>query len=125
MAWPPGGMSTRRSPGARWSRSPPACAGTGSPGCPAGCPAATDDLATRPAHPPGPMPGGHARPAGPHKGADDMSRTASTGIVMAAFAAVGRCDERRLAELYNHEVEFRCPPALPYGWVFPTAAPPA
>ncbi len=44
-----------------------------------------------------------------------MSRTASTDIVMAAFAAVGRCDERRLAELYHHEVEFRCPPALPYG----------
>jgi hypothetical protein len=67
------------------------------------------------AHPPGPMPGGHARPAGPHQGADDMSRTASTGIVMAAFAAVGRRDERRLAELYNHEVEFRWPPSLPYG----------
>jgi hypothetical protein len=44
-----------------------------------------------------------------------MSRTASTDIVMAAFAAVGRCDERRLAELYHHEVEFRWPPALPYG----------
>jgi hypothetical protein len=47
------------------------------------------------------MPGGHARPADPHKGADDMSRTASTDIVMAAFAAVGRGDERRLAELYH------------------------
>ena len=44
-----------------------------------------------------------------------MSRTASTDIVMAAFAAVGRCDERRLAELYHHKVEFRWPPALPYG----------
>jgi len=44
-----------------------------------------------------------------------MSRTASTDIVMAAFAAVGRCDERRLAELYHPEVEFRWPPALPYG----------
>ncbi len=44
-----------------------------------------------------------------------MSWTASTGIVMAAFAAVGRCDERRLAELYHSEVEFRWPPALPYG----------
>jgi len=44
-----------------------------------------------------------------------MSRTASTDIVMAAFAAVGRRDERRLAELYHHKVEFRWPPALPYG----------
>ncbi len=44
-----------------------------------------------------------------------MSWTASTDIVMAAFAAVGRCDERRLAELYHPEVEFRWPPALPYG----------
>jgi ketosteroid isomerase-like protein len=44
-----------------------------------------------------------------------MSRTASTDIVMAAFAAVGRGDERRLAELYHHQVEFRWPPALPYG----------
>ena len=44
-----------------------------------------------------------------------MSRKASTDIVMAAFAAVGRCDERRLAELYHHKVEFRWPPALPYG----------
>ena len=44
-----------------------------------------------------------------------MSRTASTDIVMAAFAAAGRCDERRLAELYHPEAEFRWPPALPYG----------
>jgi hypothetical protein len=44
-----------------------------------------------------------------------MSRTASTDIVMAAFAAAGRCDERRLAELYHHEAAFRWPPALPYG----------
>ena len=44
-----------------------------------------------------------------------MSWTASTDIVMAAFAAVGRCDERRLAELYHPEVEFRWPSALPYG----------
>jgi len=36
-----------------------------------------------------------------------MTRTASTDIVMAALAAVGRGDERRLAELYHHEVEFR------------------
>jgi ketosteroid isomerase-like protein len=35
-----------------------------------------------------------------------MSRTASTGIVTAAFAAVERRDERRLAELYHPEVEF-------------------
>ena len=40
-----------------------------------------------------------------------MSRTASTGIVTAAFAAVERRDERRLAEL----VEFHWPPSLPYG----------
>ena len=44
-----------------------------------------------------------------------MNSTASTDIVMAAFAAVGRCDERRLAELYHHEVEFHWPPSLPYG----------
>ncbi len=44
-----------------------------------------------------------------------MTRTAGTGIVMAAFAAIGRRDERRLAELYHPEVEFRWPPALPYG----------
>ena len=44
-----------------------------------------------------------------------MSRTGSTDIVMAAFAAAGRCDERRLAELYHPEVEFRWPPSLPCG----------
>ena len=44
-----------------------------------------------------------------------MSRTASTSIVTAAFAAAGRRDERRLAELYHPEVEFRWPPSLPYG----------
>jgi hypothetical protein len=44
-----------------------------------------------------------------------MTQSASAGIVMAAFAAVGRCEERRLAELYHPEVEFRWPPALPYG----------
>ncbi len=44
-----------------------------------------------------------------------MSRTASTGIVTAAFAAVERRDERRLAEFYHPEVEFHWPPSLPYG----------
>jgi ketosteroid isomerase-like protein len=44
-----------------------------------------------------------------------MTQSASAGIVTAAFAAVGRRDERRLAELYHHEVEFRWPPALPDG----------
>jgi len=44
-----------------------------------------------------------------------MSRTASTGIVTAAFAAVERRGERRLAELYHPEVEFHWPPSLPYG----------
>lgn len=44
-----------------------------------------------------------------------MSRTASTSIVTAAFAAVERRDERRLAELYHPEVEFHWPPSLPYG----------
>jgi ketosteroid isomerase-like protein len=44
-----------------------------------------------------------------------MTRTASTGIVMAAFAAVQERDERRLAELYHPEVEFCWPPSLPYG----------
>ncbi len=47
-----------------------------------------------------------------------MSRTASTDIVMAAFAAVERRDERRLAELYHPEVEFHWPPSLPYGGSF-------
>ena len=51
-----------------------------------------------------------------------MSRTASTGIVTAAFAVVGRCDERGLAELYHPEVEFRWPPALPCGGSFRGAA---
>jgi ketosteroid isomerase-like protein len=44
-----------------------------------------------------------------------MSRTPSADIVMAAFAAVERRDERRLAELYHPEVEFCWPPSLPYG----------
>jgi ketosteroid isomerase-like protein len=44
-----------------------------------------------------------------------MSRPASTDVVMAAFAAVEERDERRLAELYHPEVEFRWPPSLPYG----------
>jgi hypothetical protein len=47
-----------------------------------------------------------------------MNSTASTGIVMAAFAAVERRDERRLVELYHPEVEFRWPPSLPYGGSF-------
>ena len=47
-----------------------------------------------------------------------MSRTASTGIVMAAFAAVEARDEGRLAELYHPEVEFHWPPSLPYGGSF-------
>jgi ketosteroid isomerase-like protein len=51
-----------------------------------------------------------------------MSRTASTGIVMAAFAAVERRDERCLAELYHPEVEFHWPPSLPYGGSFRGAA---
>jgi ketosteroid isomerase-like protein len=44
-----------------------------------------------------------------------MTRSASTDIVMAAFAAVEERDERRLAELYHPEVEFHWPPSLPYG----------
>ncbi len=51
-----------------------------------------------------------------------MSRTASTDIVMAAFAAVELRDERRLAELYHPEVEFHWPPSLPYGGSFRGAA---
>jgi ketosteroid isomerase-like protein len=51
-----------------------------------------------------------------------MSRTTSTDIVMAAFAAVERRDERRLAELYHSEVEFHWPPSLPYGGSFREAA---
>ena len=47
-----------------------------------------------------------------------MSGTTSTDIVMAAFAAVERRDERRLAELYHPEVEFHWPPSLPYGGSF-------
>jgi len=47
-----------------------------------------------------------------------MPKTASTDIVMAAFAAVERRDERRLAELYHPEVEFHWPPSLPYGGSF-------
>jgi ketosteroid isomerase-like protein len=42
-----------------------------------------------------------------------MSRTASTDIVTAAFAAVERRNEHRLAELYHPEVEFHWPPACP------------
>src|SRR5260370_932035 len=53
-----------------------------------------------------------------------MSRTASTDIVMAAFAAVERRDERRLAELYHPEIEFHWPPSLPYGGALPPAPPP-
>ena len=44
-----------------------------------------------------------------------MTRSVSTDIVMAAFAAVERRDERRLAEFYHPEVEFHWPPSLPYG----------
>src|SRR5215471_17761444 len=47
-----------------------------------------------------------------------MSGTTSTDIVMAAFAAVERRHERRLAELYHPEVEFHWPPSLPYGGSF-------
>jgi ketosteroid isomerase-like protein len=52
-----------------------------------------------------------------------MSRTTSTDIVMAAFAAVERRDEHRLADLYHPQVEFHWPPSLPYGGSFhgPTA----
>ena len=43
-----------------------------------------------------------------------MSRTTSTDIVMAAFAAVERRDERRLAELYHPQgrVPLAAVPAL-------------
>lgn len=51
-----------------------------------------------------------------------MDSTASTGIVMAALAAVERRDERCLAELYHPEVEFCWPPSLPYGGSFRGAA---
>src|SRR5215831_12281232 len=61
------------------------------------------------------MPDGHATGGRSTRGADDMSGTASTDIVMAAFAAVERRDERRLAELYHPEIEFHWPPSLPYG----------
>src|SRR6266496_4453253 len=44
-----------------------------------------------------------------------MTKSASTDIVTAAFAAVGRRDEHRLAELYHPDVEFHWPPSLPYG----------
>ena len=50
-----------------------------------------------------------------------MSRTTSTDIVMAAFDAVERRDERRLAELYHPEVEFHWPPSLSYGRSFHVA----
>ncbi len=61
-------------------------------------------------------------PASPRKGAENMTRSASTDIVLAAFAAVERRDERRLAELYHPEVEFHRPPSLPYAG--PSAGPP-
>jgi uncharacterized protein len=51
-----------------------------------------------------------------------MNSTASTDIVIAAFAAVERRDERCLAELYHPEVEFHWPPSLPYGGSFHGAA---
>jgi ketosteroid isomerase-like protein len=51
-----------------------------------------------------------------------MTRSASTDIVMAAFAAVEQRDERRLAELYHPEVEFHWPPSLPYGGTIHGAA---
>jgi len=51
-----------------------------------------------------------------------MSRTTSTDIVMAAFAAVERRDERRLAELYHPQVEFHWPPSLSHGGSFRGAA---
>jgi ketosteroid isomerase-like protein len=44
-----------------------------------------------------------------------MTTRASTDIVVAAFDAVERRDERRLAELCHPEVEFHWPPSLPYG----------
>src|SRR6266496_3642351 len=44
-----------------------------------------------------------------------MSGTASTNIVLEAFEAVERRDERRLAQLYHPEVEFHWPPSLPSG----------
>jgi ketosteroid isomerase-like protein len=47
-----------------------------------------------------------------------MTTKTSTDIVLAAFDAVERPDERRLAELYHPEVEFHWPPALPYGGSF-------
>ena len=53
-----------------------------------------------------------------------MSRTPSTEVVTAAFAAVERRDERRLAELYHPEVEFHWPPSLPYGGSFRGATAP-
>lgn len=47
-----------------------------------------------------------------------MNVMASTGIVMEAFGAVERRDERRLAQLYHPEVEFHWPPSVPYGGSF-------
>jgi ketosteroid isomerase-like protein len=44
-----------------------------------------------------------------------MGMRASTGIVMEAFDAVERRDQRRLIQLYHPEVEFHWPPSLPYG----------
>src|SRR5215472_14042972 len=111
-------MSTPRFPGTRSSRSSSACTGTGSPGWPPRCPATTDDPRDPPARP-ARRPAATPEPASTSTpGSHDMSRTTSTDVVMAAFAAVERRDERRLAELYHPEVEFHWPPSLPYGGSF-------
>jgi ketosteroid isomerase-like protein len=51
-----------------------------------------------------------------------MTKSASTDMVMAAFAAVERRDQCRLAELYHPAVEFHWPPSLPYGGSYHGAA---
>jgi NAD(P)H dehydrogenase (quinone) len=48
---------------------------------------------------------------------------ASADIVLDAFDAVERRDEKRLLELYHPEVEFHWPPSLPYGGSFRGAEP--
>src|SRR5258708_13995648 len=116
-------MSTRRCPGRRSSTLPSACAGTGSHGWPARCPATTDDLRYLPTRPIRRQWPRRNRPARLHNEADPMSRTASTDIVMAAFAAVELRDEPRLAELYHPEVEFHWPPSLPSAGAVPRRPP--
>jgi ketosteroid isomerase-like protein len=44
-----------------------------------------------------------------------MSAYESVAIVLEAFRAVERRDERRLSELYHPEVEFHWTPSLPFG----------